>query len=270
MPTSNKYLPAWYHRLAPHFKSGGVVLPWTFDEDISDLDESGEDENSAYDGPDATSFHQLREMREERKHELQRRKDFIQKQKEKYREDEIEKVREVQMAYETLESSMPKGNKMPVLGSLDTTFELYSVDYFNHLYDPTPSGSHKKYLRFQHVEGQAQGSGNDILLEGILWLNPDVETELAPFYPPNQSGLQHYRLDTADGRFSLILQFIDHKYLTLRVSRDLVFMDRPQEATGPETFVFGGVRNDWGKQLQAFAKMSAQGRENDFFPSTSF
>ncbi|CEI61931.1 hypothetical protein FVEN_g2978 [Fusarium venenatum] len=266
MPTSNNSLPAWYHRLAPHFKSGGVVLPWTFDEDISDLDE---DETSNYDGPDAASFHQLKEMREQRKQELQKRKDFVQKQKDRNRQDEIDKVREVQMAYETLESSMPAEHSMPVLGPLDTTFELYSIDYFNHLYDPTPSGSRKKYLRFQHAEEQPQGPGNNLLLEGILWLNPDAETKLAPFYPPTQSSLQHYRLDTADGKFALILQFVDNNYLTLRVSRDLVFMNKPQEATGPQTFVFGGIRNDWGKQLQAFAKMSAQGREDIFLSNMS-
>lgn len=268
MPTSNNSLPAWYHRLAPHFKSGGVVLPWTFDEDISDLDESGQDDASAYNGPDATSFHRLKEMREQRKQELQRRIDFVEKQKERNRQDELEKVREVQIAYETLESSMSAKSNMPVLGSLDTTFELYSIDYFNHLYDPTPFGSRKKYLRFQHAEEHAQGPANYVALDGILWLNPDVETKLAPFYPPKQSSLQHYRLDSVDGRFSLILQFIDNNYLTLRVSRHLVFMNRPEEATGPETFVFGGIRNDWGKQLQAFAKMNSMAREDNFFSST--
>jgi hypothetical protein len=269
MPTSDENLPAWYYRLAPQLKSGGVVLPWTFDQDISDLDESGHDETREYHGPDAVSFYQLKEMRQQRKQELQKRKDFVQKQKDRIRQDEIEKVREVQMAYETLESSMPSSNNMSVLGSLDTTFELYSIDYFNHLYDPTPSGSRKKYLRFQYAEGQPQGPGNNLLLEGILWLNPDVETKLAPFYPPSQPSLQHYRLDSADGKFTLILQFIDNNYLTLRASRDLVFVSKPEKAMGPQTFVFGGIRNDWGKHLQAFAKMSAQGREGDFFSNLS-
>jgi hypothetical protein len=266
MSISNYPLPSWYYRLAPQFKSGGVVLPWTFDEDISDLDEMSRDETNIYDGPDAICFRQLRDKREERKQELQRRKDFIQKQKEISREEEMGKVREVQMAYETLESSMLKGN-MPDLGLLDATFELYSLDYFDHLYDPTPAGSHKKYLKFQCAEGQ--GPENAILLEGVLWLNHDVESEIAPFYPPSQPSLKHYRLDTIDGRFSLIVQFIDEKYLTLRVSRDLVFMNRPQEASEPETFLFGGIRNDRGKLLQEYRKVLAQESETSFSVNTS-
>lgn len=53
MSSSAHPLPSWYYRLAPHLKSNGVVLPWSFDEDISDLDEARYNEASAYNGPDA-------------------------------------------------------------------------------------------------------------------------------------------------------------------------------------------------------------------------
>ncbi|KAL4731931.1 hypothetical protein ACLX1H_000928 [Fusarium chlamydosporum] len=266
MSTSNYQLPIWYHRLAPHLKSGGVVLPWTFDEDISDLDETSQDETSAYDGPGAVYFHQLKEKREERKQELQKRKDFVQKQKEVNREEEEEKVKEVQLAYGALECSMSMGN-VTELGSLDTTFELYSLDYFDHLYDPSPAGCRKKYLRLENVDGDERRNNN--ILKGVLWLNPDVGSETTPFYPPIRPSLKHYRLDTVDGRFSLILQFIDRNYLTLRLSRDLVFMNSLQDATGLETFLFGGIRNDWGKKLQEYAKsLSGSGFEFSCNPTT--
>lgn len=191
-------------------------------------------------------FHRLREHREERKRELQKRKEFVQRQKEKNREDEEDKMREVQTAYQALEGT----GYMTDLGELDTTFELYSLDYFDHLYDPSPVGNRKKYLRFENADEQNPNA----LLMGVLWLNPDVKSELVPFYPPSHSSLKQYRLDTIDGRFALIVQFIDKDHLVLQARRDFVFMDRPHQATGPDTFLFGGVRNDWGKQLQAYAK----------------
>jgi hypothetical protein len=33
----------------------------------------------------------------------------------------------------------------------------------------------------------------------------------------------------------------------VKVSRELVFQDKPKEATGPDTFVFMGVRDDFSR-----------------------
>lgn len=111
------------------------------------------------------------------------------------------------------------------------------------------------------TRGDTSGSNTEIGevhsddLTGRFWLNPKVDFELVPFKAPECSSLKHHEIYTTDGRFSMVLQFIDKDHLILRASRDLVFWGTPQDSRGPETFIFMGVRNDWGKQLQAFARM---------------
>ncbi|KAI7766313.1 hypothetical protein LZL87_012551 [Fusarium oxysporum] len=227
-------LPAWYYRVAAAVKKRNGVILWGFDEDIPDLDEASQDEAITYNGPDATDYHRLREKREERKRELFRRKEVILKRKEEAREEEKKRVDEVRAAYEALEISMSRG---------ETT----------QLGPPTASSIFtRRCIKFECADG-GEVQRND--LSGRFWLNPKVDFELVPFKSLQGSSLKHHEIQTTDGRFSIALQFIDKDHLILRQSRDLVFWGTPQDSRGPETFIFMGVRNDWGKQLQAFARM---------------
>ncbi|KAG7406706.1 hypothetical protein Forpe1208_v013872 [Fusarium oxysporum f. sp. rapae] len=232
--TSSSELPAWYYRVAAAVKKRNGVILWDFDEDIPDLDEASQDEAITYNGPDATDYHRLREKREERKRELFRRKEVILKRKEEAREEEKKRVDEVRAAYEALEISMSRG---------ETT----------QLGPPTASSIFtRRCIKFECADG-GEVQRND--LSGRFWLNPKVDFELVPFKSLQGSSLKHHEIQTTDGRFSIALQFIDKDHLILRASRDLVFWGTPQDSRGPETFIFMGVRNDWGKQLQAFARM---------------
>ncbi|KAF4973281.1 hypothetical protein FSARC_356 [Fusarium sarcochroum] len=260
MAHSEPRLPAWYYRVSVAVRKRNGVILWDFDEDISDLDETNQDgETQSYDGPDAAYYYELRKKREERKRELHRRKEHIRKLKEDAREAELKKQQEVQTAYEAFEITISSGGKN-YLGPLDSQFDLFCLDYFDRFYDPSLHGYQRKYIKFQYPEGQ-QEEGRNVLLNGRLWLNPNVDYELGPFSPPEQASLDHFKLKTIDDRFTLALQFIDKDHLILRISRNLVFMDKPQDASGPETFIFMGVRNDFGKLLQTFGRAFAQIRE---------
>ncbi|KAJ4244783.1 hypothetical protein NW762_014360 [Fusarium torreyae] len=260
MASSDNTLPAWYYRVSAAVKNRGGAILWDFDEDISDLDETSQDSKAQpYDGPDATYYHELRGKREERKRELHRREEYLRKRREEARESELEKQQEVQAAYEAFEITISDGGKS-YLGPLDSQFDLYCLDYFERFYDPSPHGYQRRYIKFQFPEGQPE-EGRSGILNGRLWLNPNVDCELGPFSPPEQASLDHFKLKTIDGRFTLVLQFIDKDHLILRVSRDLVFVKKPQDASGPATFIFMGVRNDFGKLLQTFSKAFAQTRE---------
>ncbi|TXB96962.1 hypothetical protein FocTR4_00011561 [Fusarium oxysporum f. sp. cubense] len=249
--TSPTELPAWYYRVSEAVKKRNGVILWDFDEDISDLDETSPGETIAYNGPDAADYHYLREKREERKRELFQRKEIIRKRKEDAREEEKNKVEQVRAAYEAFEISVFRSESTQ-LGPIDSQFDLYCMDYFDCFYDPSPHGYQRRYVRFEY-EDRGEVHSDD--LTGRFWLNPKVDFELVPFKAPECSSLKHHEIYTTDGRFSMILQLIDKDHLILRASRDLVFWGTPQDSQGPETFIFMGVRNDWGKQLQAFARM---------------
>ncbi|KAF4455800.1 hypothetical protein F53441_1999 [Fusarium austroafricanum] len=234
---SSSQLPAWYYRVSAIVRNRNGIILWDFDEDISDLDETSQDQAIIYDGPDAGEYHRLREKREERKRGFFQRKEYIRKKTEEAREEEKQKQREVQAAYETLEISMSM-NSINELGPIDTNFYLYCQDYFDYFYDPSPYGWMTRKVRFEYKEGYSN------VLNGQLWLNPNFDFELVPFTPPEHQSLEHHEIQTSDGRFTIIIQFIDKDHLILRSSRDLVFSGRPQDARGPETFVFMGDYND--------------------------
>ncbi|SPJ74279.1 uncharacterized protein FTOL_04009 [Fusarium torulosum] len=251
MADRNSQLPAWYYRVSPIVRNRNGVILWDFDEDISDLDETKQDETIAYNGSDAVHYHKLREKREERKRELHRGREAIRKRSEDAREEEAKKQQEGRVAYNALEISLFSG-AISELGPVDSQFDLYCLDYFDKFYDPSPHGYHRRYVKFQYPEGQGTESST---LSGRVWFRPGVDCELAPFKPPQKQTLKHHTLETTNGRFTLLLQFIDKDHVVLRASRDFVFMDRPHDAQGPDTFIFMGVRNDFWKQLQALGRM---------------
>jgi hypothetical protein len=258
MADRDSQLPAWYYRVSPVVRNRNGVILWDFDEDISDLDEMKQDETIAYNGLDAVNYHGLREIREERKRELHRGRETIRIRTQDAREEEAKKQQEGQLAYDALEIFLFSGATSQ-LGPVDSQFDLYCLDYFDIFYDPSPYGYHRRYVKFQYPEEQG---GESITLSGRLWLRLGVECELAPFKPPQRPSLEHHAVQTVDGRSKLLIQFIDKDHVILRASRDFVFMNRPHDAQGPDTFVFMGVRNDFVKQLQAFGKLFAATRDN--------
>ncbi|KAM0250846.1 hypothetical protein ACHAP5_002064 [Fusarium lateritium] len=204
-----------------------------FDEDISDFDETKQDETIAYNGPDAVHYHQLREKREERKWEFHWRKGVIRKRTEDAREEEVKKQQEGRVAYDALEISL-SSDATSELGPMDSQFDLYCPDYFDNFYDVRSHDSYRPYVKFQYREGQ--GAGNNALV-GRVWLRPGVDYELAPLEPLQRASLKHHK-----------------RHIILRTSRDFVFMDRPHDAQVPDTFVFMGFHNDVKKELQSLDK----------------
>ncbi|KAF4487999.1 tol [Fusarium agapanthi] len=238
--TSSSELLTWYYRVSEAVKRRNSVILWDFDEDISDLDEANPDETVTYNAPDAADYHRLRKKLEERKRELFQRKETIRKRKEDAGEEEKNKIEQVRAAYEALEISVSRSESTR-LGPIDSQFDLYCMDYFDLFYDPIPHGYHRRYIRFEY---QDRGEAHSDNLTGRFWFNAKVDFELVPFKAPDSSSLERHEIYTTDGRFSMIIQFIDKYHLILRASRDLVFWGALQDLRGPETFMFMGVRND--------------------------
>ncbi|KAF5020310.1 hypothetical protein F66182_7686 [Fusarium sp. NRRL 66182] len=234
------------------------MLPWSFGRDLSGFDETVDDIET-YDGPNAAHYYELCATCKECKRELLIRREHLQKRKDDARMTEQAKEKEVeQKTYEALENFILKGGT-PNLGRLDSQFDIFCVDYFYRFYDPNPHGYMTRHIKFQDFDCQ-KGNEDEAHLEGRFWLNANVTCDLIPFKPPRQTSLKHFKTKTIDAKHTLVVQFLDDNHLTLRTSRDLVWMDKPQEETIPETFVFEGVRNDFGKHLQTWSKLFAQTR----------
>lgn len=131
-------------------------------------------------------------------------------------------------AYDALGISVSR-SQLSQLGPIDSQFDLHCMDYFDCFYDPSPHGYQRRYVRIEYENRDVAHSGN---LTGRFWLNPKVDFELVPFKAPECSSLEHNEIYTTDGRFSMILQFIDKDHLILRASRDLVFWCNPQDSPG--------------------------------------
>ncbi|KAF5564757.1 tol [Fusarium phyllophilum] len=71
---------------------------------------------------------------------------------------------------------------------------------------------------------------------------PRWTSNLSHLKAPESSSLEHHDIYTTDGKFSLILQFLDKDHLILRASQHLVFRGAPQHSRGPETFIFTGYK----------------------------
>ncbi|KAF4986293.1 hypothetical protein FDECE_16026 [Fusarium decemcellulare] len=278
--------PSWYCRLVVlGIKKNRDIRPHDFDEDLSDLEESGETaENDAfaeeecgcegsdcecesldgdtgdnqseksYNGSDADYYYELKFEREERKRELRDCRERERKAKEERRVSEIQKVKEVQEAYENLQELLRRGDTPPKLDSLSRKhFKLYSLDHFDYRYNEIHYGS--KYIEFHSLEDSTAPGDKPRPKDkaargnGHIYFDGNCGYDFLRFRHRKKAGLKEYRLK-GDDKFDVKICFIGNDYITVTVPRELVFEDVSPNSSAPEMFKFMGIRFDFEKERQ--------------------
>ncbi|KAK2758164.1 hypothetical protein CKAH01_16878 [Colletotrichum kahawae] len=280
-------LPAWYYRVsALYYCSDDEVISEDFDEDISDLESSkhgstnevavtaqrdcdcedddcehhvfdSDDSTSerSYNGSDADWYYELKELREERKEQLRE----VAKEKEDEKDYERRKGEEVRTAYAALKKSEKESETLH-MGSLHyKMFQLYCPEHVEHFWTEF---SNSKYIEFFHPDSHdemARGKKpktNRRTVEGHIYLDAETDYHFQPFHSPTRPSRKKHALRLNQDDRNLVVQFVNDEYLTVRVSRDLVFEchSRPMPDSAPETFEFMGI-------LRTPEKARAEARE---------
>ncbi|KAJ3459186.1 hypothetical protein MRS44_015259 [Fusarium solani] len=172
---------------------------------------------------------------------------------EEAKEREAVKEGEVKAALEKAEKTRSEGGTVP-FHTLEGHFPLYSITHFDLCYDPAYWPT--RYIDFSYLdeEGQLDYSGlrardGKSLLDGFLYLDGSIDCSLERFLPPLEASPEFFEIKEGGpkSRCTFAVQIIDSDHVIVKVSRELVFQDRPKEATGPDTFVFMGVRDDFSR-----------------------
>ncbi|KJZ78257.1 hypothetical protein HIM_02295 [Hirsutella minnesotensis 3608] len=288
-------LPSWYYRLvALTIKEDREVDPEDFDEDLSDLDEAhetsdrgsdcecdGEDSECecplhsdaedalserSYNGSDAHFYYELRDEREERKRELRDIKERERAEKQDQRELERNREAEVQAACELLRQTESRGSRLPLDPIAGKTFHLFSVNHVDHCYDPFLYPT--KYVGFYTLDEEYPRSEDTIrsdghaMTYGHLYLNADRGCDFAPFCPPTQASETSHLLKSSNGDHELSFQFISNDYLTMTISRKLIWPENVQGAPALEMFKFAGIRFDLERARRDKIKKEQRGRRS--------
>jgi hypothetical protein len=272
----NLSLPTWFYRLvALTINEDRDVCPDDFDEDLSDLDLdensicagdksecgnadcdadslfSGTDDSlteRSYAGSDADYYYELKQGREERKCELREIGKWQRKAKEAQRRFEGEMEKEVREAYDYMQKPDTESDVQVLSLLAGKLFHLYSIDHVEHCYDPELYPS--KYVEFHHLDDNNAQPSDATQIHGHVYFNANSGCDLAHFSPPKTWCREELRLKSFHGEYDLVFQFVSNDYLTMTVSRELVFMDQPPMASAPELFRFMGIRFDQHKERQ--------------------
>lgn len=294
-----RQLPAWYHRLVVlGIKQNREVQPEDFDEDLSDLasshsggkrrsagvdscycegsecgcesvasDGSGTcSDDQSYDGSDADYYHELKELREERKQELLDLKEQDEKEKQVAREIELEMEDKVREVRERLEKQMAtgKGDEPPGIGNAGQYlhFKLFSVEHVDYFYNDFYAS---KYVEFysqaafdgdQEYDEEAKPGENDEL-GGHVYFNSSAGCDLTSFLLPKKASLEEFRVPISDREYDghhVAFQFLGDGYLTMTIDRHIVFGQDTPTDSAPEKFMFVGIRQDILDQDQSCRK----------------
>ncbi|KAF4995423.1 hypothetical protein FDECE_12812 [Fusarium decemcellulare] len=257
-------LPAWYYRVLRIMEwEDRDAEPEDFDQDISDLGELSEEEkheNSSdldledidddnvsemsYNGSDAEEYYELKELREDRKRQLRRIEKENRETEERNRRDKAEMIEserrmelEVLQAKERLQEALQQGRQPPEIFAAKI-WNLYSVEYVEHLWDPT------RVLRLPYIEFVRCGDygvddpSPDDDVGGHLYFDSDHGCSIPPFSPPKRAALER---KVVNARVGIEIQFISNEYVIVSVPREVVFLrSGPTPLSAPATFTFMG------------------------------
>ncbi|KAL0941985.1 uncharacterized protein CTRU02_204748 [Colletotrichum truncatum] len=228
------------------------------EEDMSDFDDDMSEES--YDGPEAEWYYYLKELREERKDNLRE----MARKKQAAREYESGKEEEVRAAYEALRKAKREGKK-PHLEPLDgKTFRLYSTDHVEHFWDTIYAPKHvnfhhvdEDFLDASHLSGppwpweqEAVYTNGKRTVQGQIYLDSGTGCEFPEFRSPSRPSRRKRVMESHDGKHKIVFKFISNEYLTVKLSRDLVFEDHhePVPESAPKFFKFSGILLNWKKE----------------------
>jgi hypothetical protein len=294
----SRTLPAWYYRVrAIEFEENREVDGHDFDDDLSELEEdeeqdgggaeqpgkavrddcecggddpecdcqfdSGTDEDEdesdrSYDGSDADYYYELKEEREERKQEkLQEREE-----KESQREFEKNKEDEVRTVYRSLDTAEKEGKTNPIGPLAGQSFKLFCSDHVDYFYSDLYKTKRVDFYHLGDMENhhpdEQEPSDEAGMMYGDVYLDANASCNFGPFRPPKLASRMVFKMKSSDDKYKLSFQFIGNGYLTLRVSREMVFMHpyrtspRSLPPAAPEVFEFSGIL--WEERQEVIAK----------------
>ncbi|KAF4995422.1 hypothetical protein FDECE_12811 [Fusarium decemcellulare] len=279
-PSPEPTLPAWYYRLLRiTIEEDRPIDPEDFDEDISDLEESSEDERSdcgsvgseclgdlddddddnmsvrTFTGSEADFYYELRPEREERKRFLRDVRLANQPLKEEEREFERILVNGTQKAEERLEEAILQGQEPPELNFYNhSVFNMFSVDYQEYI-DSIQDREQRDDFRDPQVEFHKPDLPSDLTGHGArkwtahIHFSSGSGANIDIFSLPKCVDLEDRLLETQYRTFNIEFRFINEDYLFITVPWELIFGPtdelspprnrRPESA--PEFFTFACV-----------------------------
>jgi hypothetical protein len=294
-PKNKEYpYPPWFFRvLGPYVLSDRSPCGYEFDEDLSDLEEKGaesdeewptrkrrkfedsdreSDEDEDEDEDDSTSershadsladvYYEFKEIREERKRELERERqdilDMIQ--------SESGMENKVNQAYRSFMDA-PKEDKLTSMPSLHaTTYIIHCRDQPRYFYNGLGPG----YVEFYHLSVEDNFGSNSPpdfdqkRIYGHIYINASNSIEFEPFDPPDEfSGSDFIISPFPSGPHEVRIKFFSKDYIKMSIPRELAFENKDPPADAPDVFEYVGVRRDWEKWKAERKRMWEEAEKN--------
>jgi hypothetical protein len=185
------------------------------------------------------------------------------KQDRKEREQQLDmeraKEEEVRAAYMSLNEDEKASKITPSRSLARQTFNLFCYDHVKHFYLQHDMFYYAtKRVEFYHLDysdcllpdGEKSGLKDDMLY-GTLYLDCRACCDFGSLCPPEHASRKAIKMKSNFGKYELLFRFIGNGYLTLTVSRELVFM-YPHPAA-PQVFEFIGIWRHIQKERAANA-----------------
>ena len=171
---------------------------------------------------------------------------------EKYKTVERAKENEVRTAYQALRTAKNKGEPSIAFPTELKRYDLYCADHVEFCPERQYSS---RFVDFSHPWesdlGESDlGESEEECREtenicGHLHLGPDSSVEFDPFPRPKEANAKKIQLSCHDGEYQVSVRFIGDDYVTLLVSRDLVFINQARcPLNAPEVFAYVGISHE--------------------------
>lgn len=286
-------LPPWYFRvLNIEYTKNRDARPADFDQDLSELedvepverevrgcvcpplasDDSEEwececgydpDEDSdsfsekSYEGSDADCYYEMKEQREERKHDVRARRQRSDKARRAHTACEKEREDEVEAAYESFKMAGKESQRATQIDIVQKQFGLYSSGHTDRFYAErdanNPESCPRRTITFYHIREKANDSnGNGVsqklkeensLEDRPIYGDADFGTgrcTFGPFRLPTRASRKAVEIKDSNGTCYLSMKFFGDDYIKMRVSAGVVFK-RSTTSPTPECFDFSGI-----------------------------
>ncbi|KAJ5364930.1 uncharacterized protein N7496_010643 [Penicillium cataractarum] len=297
----NPYPPWFFRVLGPCVLSDRSPSGYEFDEDLSDLasertageeeqptkkrrkledsdkesdedEDKEDDEEEDDDKDDSTSershadsladvYYEFKEIREERKRELERERQDILFMIQS--ESEIES--QVNQAYRSFIDA-PKEDKLTSMLSLHaTTYIIHCRDQPKYFYNGLGPG----YVEFYHLSVEDNFGSNPPpdfdpkRMHGHIYINASNGVQFEPFDPPEEfSGSDFIISPVPSGPHDVRIKFFSRDCIKMSLPKELTFENKEPPADAPDLFEYVGVRRDWEKWKAERKRMWEEAEKN--------
>lgn len=195
----------------------------------------------------ADIYYQFKDIRDERKRELeQERQDILNEI-----QSEIEMENKVNQAYRSfINASKKDSNKTTSMPSLPATrYIIHCRDQPRYFYNGLGPG----YVEFYHLSAEDDfGSTpppdfHPKKINGHIYINANNGVSFEPFEPPKEFSGTDFVVSSFPSGLDVRFKFFSKDYIKMSVPRELAFENEDPPADAPDVFEYVGVRRDWEK-----------------------